>query len=219
MISQVQQNIGIFISVIPGARMLRMVVTMLIEPMIDEAPMMCMRENGQVHAHTHLGGKRRIQRPAGSRGATRNKERDHEQAWQPEPAARMTSYSSVQTPYQGAPICIGISQLAKPTKAGMMAPNTMMRPCIVVSWLKNSGINDLKAGLKQLGANRQRQHAAGQEHDEAEPKVQRTNVLVVGGHDPTHEARPVGRDDGRHGRARGRQLLGVHRRGREELHS
>ena len=41
MISQVQQNIGIFISVIPGARMLRMVVMMLIEPMIDEAPMMC----------------------------------------------------------------------------------------------------------------------------------------------------------------------------------
>ena len=41
MISQVQQNIGIFISVMPGARMLRMVTMMLIEPMIDEAPMMC----------------------------------------------------------------------------------------------------------------------------------------------------------------------------------
>jgi hypothetical protein len=41
-ISQVQQNIGIFISVMPGARMLRMVTMMLIEPMIDDAPMMCM---------------------------------------------------------------------------------------------------------------------------------------------------------------------------------
>src|SRR3954466_6537793 len=40
--SHVQQNIGIFISVIPGARMLRMVTMMLIEPMIDEAPRMCM---------------------------------------------------------------------------------------------------------------------------------------------------------------------------------
>src|ERR1700755_851816 len=35
--SQVHTNIGIFMSVMPGARMLRMVVMMLIEPMIDEA--------------------------------------------------------------------------------------------------------------------------------------------------------------------------------------
>src|SRR3954468_10876969 len=41
-ISQVQQNSGSFISVIPGARRLRMVVMMLIEPMIDDAPMMWM---------------------------------------------------------------------------------------------------------------------------------------------------------------------------------
>ncbi len=40
MISQVHTNSGIFISVMPGARMLRMVVMMLIEPMIDDAPMM-----------------------------------------------------------------------------------------------------------------------------------------------------------------------------------
>ena len=40
MISQVQTNIGIFISVMPGARMLRIVVMMLIEPMIDDAPRM-----------------------------------------------------------------------------------------------------------------------------------------------------------------------------------
>src|SRR5574342_645547 len=40
-ISQVHTNRGIFISVMPGARMLRMVVMMLIEPMIDDAPMMC----------------------------------------------------------------------------------------------------------------------------------------------------------------------------------
>ncbi|MNY75478.1 hypothetical protein D3C86_2147620 [compost metagenome] len=41
MISQVQANIGIFISVMPGARMLRMVTMMLIEPMMDEAPSTC----------------------------------------------------------------------------------------------------------------------------------------------------------------------------------
>ena len=41
MISHVHTNSGIFMSVMPGARMLRMVVMMLIEPMIDDAPMMC----------------------------------------------------------------------------------------------------------------------------------------------------------------------------------
>ena len=39
----------------------------------------------------------------------------------------------------GAPIIIGICQLAKPTNAGMIAPNTMIRPCSVVIWLKKSG--------------------------------------------------------------------------------
>jgi hypothetical protein len=39
-ISQVQTNSGIFIIVIPGARMLRMVVMMLIEPMIEDMPRM-----------------------------------------------------------------------------------------------------------------------------------------------------------------------------------
>ena len=38
--SHVQQNIGIFMSVMPGARMLRIVVMMLMDPMIDDAPMM-----------------------------------------------------------------------------------------------------------------------------------------------------------------------------------
>src|SRR3954447_20715537 len=38
---QVQQNIGSFISVMPGARMLSMVTRMLMAPMMDDAPMMC----------------------------------------------------------------------------------------------------------------------------------------------------------------------------------
>ncbi len=39
----------------------------------------------------------------------------------------------------GAPIIMGISQLAKPVKAGITAPNTMIRPCTVVIWLKKLG--------------------------------------------------------------------------------
>jgi len=46
-----------------------------------------------------------------------------------------------------APICSGIIQLAKPTKAGMMAPNTMIRPCMVVSWLNSSGLTSCRPGL------------------------------------------------------------------------
>ena len=46
----------------------------------------------------------------------------------------------------GAPICSGTIQFAKPTKAGMMAPKTMIRPCIVVSWLKSCGLTNCSPG-------------------------------------------------------------------------
>jgi hypothetical protein len=45
-----------------------------------------------------------------------------------------------------APICSGIIQFAKPTKAGMMAPNTMIRPCMVVNWLNSSGFTNCRPG-------------------------------------------------------------------------
>ena len=47
----------------------------------------------------------------------------------------------------GAPICIGISQFAKPTKAGMIAPKTMIRPCSVVIWLNSSGVTTCMPGM------------------------------------------------------------------------
>ncbi len=45
-----------------------------------------------------------------------------------------------------APICSGSIQFAKPTKAGMMAPNTMIRPCIVVKELNSSGLKNCRPG-------------------------------------------------------------------------
>ena len=48
----------------------------------------------------------------------------------------------------GAPICNGIIQFAKPTKAGMIAPNTMIRPCIVVNWLNSCGLTNCRPGWK-----------------------------------------------------------------------
>ena len=44
------------------------------------------------------------------------------------------------------PIIMGTIQLAKPTKEGMMAPNTITNPCMVVIWLKKSGSTNCKPG-------------------------------------------------------------------------
>ena len=46
----------------------------------------------------------------------------------------------------GAPIIMGISQLASPTNDGMMAPNTITRPCNVVIWLKKPGSTNCMPG-------------------------------------------------------------------------
>src|SRR5690606_21443964 len=49
-------------------------------------------------------------------------------------------------------------------------------------------LHDLQAGLEQLGANDHREGAAQQERAKAEPQVHRTDVLVVGGQHPAHQA-------------------------------
>ena len=46
----------------------------------------------------------------------------------------------------GAPIISGICQLANPTAAGMIAPNTMMSPCSDVIWLNRSGSRICRPG-------------------------------------------------------------------------
>ena len=45
-----------------------------------------------------------------------------------------------------APTCRGIMKLAKPTNAGMIAPNTITKPCKVVNWLNNSGRINCRPG-------------------------------------------------------------------------
>ena len=46
----------------------------------------------------------------------------------------------------GAPIMSGTCQLAKPTKAGMIAPKIIRRPCMAVSWLKKAGWKNCRPG-------------------------------------------------------------------------
>ena len=51
------------------------------------------------------------------------------------------------------------------------------------------GIDDLQAGLEQLGTNQQRQYATQHQHGETEQQIQSTNVFVVGREHPTTPAR------------------------------
>gem|GEM_PF-509611 len=137
-ISQVQQNIGMRMRVMPGARRLRIVVTMLIDPMIDDMPRMCTAKIAMsmpMPIWMDSGGYSVQPVPAAPPGTNI------------EAVSRMPAGGSSQKlqlfmrakAMSGAPIIIGSIQLAKPTKAGMIAPNTMIRPCSVIIWLKNSG--------------------------------------------------------------------------------
>ena len=89
----------------------------------------------------------------------------------------------------GAPIIIGIIQLAKPTKAGITAPNTMIKAMDGGHLVEEVRIDNLQTRLVQLGTNDHRHEAADQEHDEGEPQVHRTDVFVVGGVQPAGDAR------------------------------
>ena len=46
----------------------------------------------------------------------------------------------------GAPICSGTIQFARPTNAGMIAPKIITSACMVVIWLKNSGLTNCRPG-------------------------------------------------------------------------
>ena len=138
MISQVQQNIGIFISVMPGARMFRMVVMMLIAPMIELAPMMCRAKMARSMPGPICtdSGAYSVQPAAVAPPGTKYDTMSSRAAAGSSQKLKLFMRANAMSE---APIIIGICQFANPTNAGMMPPNTMISPCMVVSWLKNSG--------------------------------------------------------------------------------
>ncbi|CPJ58695.1 Uncharacterised protein [Bordetella pertussis] len=144
-ISQVQQNSGMRISVMPGARMLRMVTMMLIAPMMDEAPMMCSAKMvrsmpGPIWADS---GAYSVQPAAVAPPSTQNELSRSTEATGSSQKLKLFMRANAMLE---APICKGIIQLAKPTNAGMTAPNTMIRPCMVVNWLNSSGRKNCRPG-------------------------------------------------------------------------
>ena len=131
-ISQVHENIGIFIRVIPGARMFRMVTMMLMEPMMELAPSKCMAKipASMLGPICSVSGAYSVQPAAGAPPGIKNEPTSIRAAGIISQKLKLFMRAKAMSE---APICSGIIQLAKPTKPGMMAPNTMMMPCMVVS--------------------------------------------------------------------------------------
>ena len=131
-ISQVQANIGIFINVMPGARIFKMVTMMLIEPIMDDAPRRWIAKidisiPGPI---CNVNGAYIVQPPDGAPPGAKK-----------EPNNKAAATGKIQKlklfirakAISDAPICNGIIQFAKPTNAGMIAPNTITKPCMVVN--------------------------------------------------------------------------------------
>ena len=79
----------------------------------------------------------------------------------------------------GEPICSGMMKFAKPYAAGGANRNIMIVPWIVNSWLYCSGLDDLQARLRQLGADEHGHQAGGQEEPERRAQVEQADRLVV----------------------------------------
>ena len=144
-ISQVQQKIGIFSRSTPGARMLRMVAMTLIAPMIELMPIMWMARMVKAIEllPCRLSGGYRVQpvdgAPPGMNSVDSSIRNANGRIQNDQLFMRGRAMS-------GAPICSGTIQLARPTKAGITAPKIITSACMVVIWLKKSGLTCCRPG-------------------------------------------------------------------------
>lgn len=112
--------------------MFRMVTMMLIEPMIDDAPnkwsaKIAMSIPGPI---CNVSGAYKVQPPDGAPPGTKKEPNNNKAATGKIQKLKLFIRAKA---ISDAPICRGIIQFAKPTKAGMIAPNTMTKPCMVVN--------------------------------------------------------------------------------------
>ena len=112
--------------------MFKIVTIILIDPMIEEAPIKCiakivMSMPGPICTDK---GAYRVQPAAVAPPGARN---------EPNRSAAATGIIQKLKLFirakaiSAAPICNGIIKLANPTKAGIMAPKTITKPCMVVN--------------------------------------------------------------------------------------
>ena len=146
MISHVHTNSGRCRSDISFIRRFMMVTITLMAPMIEEAPMRWTAKiaiGRALPVCTNSGGYM-VQPPARPPPGTNS-----------DPSRSVKANGRIQklklfmrgSAMSGAPTCIGIIQLASPTKAGMIAPKIMTSPCIVVMVLNSAGSRNCIPGL------------------------------------------------------------------------
>ena len=166
---------------------------MLIEPMIELGAQDVHREDAGVHRRAHLQRQRRVERPAGGRRAAGHEERadQHERRRDQQPEAevvhareRHVGRADLQRDHPVREADEGRHDRAEHHDQAVHGGE-------LVEQLR---VDELQAGLEQLGADQQRQHAADHQHGEREQQVQRADVLVVG---REHPAAPAVRARGR----------------------
>jgi len=146
-ISHDQTKSGMRSSVMPGARMFKIVTMTFMEPKIEDAPIRWMAKMviGNAAPPCSMSGGYMVQPPAGAPPGTKNVDRRSRKANGRIQKLKLLRRGSAMS---GAPTCMGICQFASPVHAGMTAPKIMMSACMVVSELKNSGSKNCRPGLK-----------------------------------------------------------------------
>ena len=149
---------------------------------------MCSAKDREVHARAHLGRQRRIERPAGGGRAARHEERRDEQdrggRQQPEAPVVHARERHVGRADHERHLPVREADERRHDRAEHH-DEAVHRGELV----EEVRLPQLQPGLEQLGAQHEREDAAHDEHGEAEPQVQRADVLVVGRRDPAHDPR------------------------------
>ena len=142
---QVHTNNGSFIRVMPGARILNTVTMTLIAPAIEDAPRKCTAKirKGNASPVCSTSGGYMVQPPAGAPPGMNTVLSNRVKA---NGRIQKLQLFSRGKAISGAPIIIGIIQLAKPVQAGITPPKIMTRACTVVMELKNCGSTNCSPG-------------------------------------------------------------------------
>jgi hypothetical protein len=127
-ISQVQQNSGMFSRPMPGARMFMIVTITLIAPRIDDAPIRWIAKivSGKPSPICSDSGGYSVQPPAGSAARHEQRASSSRNANGRIQKLKLLRRGSAMS---GAPTCSGIIQFARPVHAGMTPPKIISSAC------------------------------------------------------------------------------------------
>ncbi|KAF4530635.1 hypothetical protein B566_EDAN018736 [Ephemera danica] len=141
-------------------------------------------EDAGVHRRAHLQRQRCIQRPACGRCAARHEEacHQHQRGRNQQPEAEVVHAREGHVRSTDLQRNHPVRKAHEGRHDGAEHHDQPVHGGELVELLR---VEELQARLEQFGANAQCQHTANHQHGEAEQQVQRADVLVVGGEDPT----------------------------------